>query len=120
VSAAVNIVLNVVLIPRFGLVGCAWATAGAFGANMIVFAYLVHRRLPSSGAWTITATLPTLAGAAYAAWQADHVGALGVSVVTSAVVLFWNRRDALTSVRTLRSSGIFAVAPRFPFQRRVS
>ena len=35
IPASANVVLNIILIPRFGVVGAAWATAISFGLGMI-------------------------------------------------------------------------------------
>lgn len=35
IPALLNIVLNVILVPRFGVVGAAWATAASFGVGML-------------------------------------------------------------------------------------
>lgn len=37
-----NVVLNVMLIPAFGIVGAAWATSGAYVANAFVKGFLVR------------------------------------------------------------------------------
>jgi O-antigen/teichoic acid export membrane protein len=64
-GAIVNVLLNFALIPRWGLLGCAWATAIAYLVNLLVGACLLWRRHGLSGAWTIEAVLPPLAGAAF-------------------------------------------------------
>lgn len=35
IPALLNIVLNLILVPRFGVVGAAWATAASFGVGML-------------------------------------------------------------------------------------
>ncbi len=45
VMAAVNVILNLVLIPRFGIVGAATASAITLTANNLVCVFVVYRRL---------------------------------------------------------------------------
>jgi len=63
-SAVVNIALNFLLIPRFGLIGCAWATVAAFAASMLVFTLLLGKKFSLPYFTAILATLPALASAA--------------------------------------------------------
>ena len=35
IPAGMNVVLNLVLVPRFGLMGAAWATAASFGLGLL-------------------------------------------------------------------------------------
>lgn len=51
VPAVLNVVLNLILVPRFGLIGAAWATAASFGAGLIATLVLGRRVLPLPMAW---------------------------------------------------------------------
>jgi len=44
IPALLNVALNVVLVPRFGLVGAAWATAASFGVGLLA-TMLIGRRV---------------------------------------------------------------------------
>jgi O-antigen/teichoic acid export membrane protein len=56
-SAALNVLLNVILIPSFGILGAAWATVGAY-AFFAAATYLYARRLyPINLAWVRLAIL---------------------------------------------------------------
>jgi len=46
VAAGINLLLNYVLIPRFGMIGAAWATTWGFFALAIGFFYYSHRAYP--------------------------------------------------------------------------
>lgn len=65
-GAGTNVLLNFVLIPRWGLLGCAWATVGAYLSNLLVAAYLLWRVSGLSGGRALEAVLPALFGAAFA------------------------------------------------------
>lgn len=51
VPAAANVVLNVVLIPRFGVLGAAWATAASFGFGLAASWALGRRVMPLPVPW---------------------------------------------------------------------
>jgi O-antigen/teichoic acid export membrane protein len=86
VCAAMNVSLDALLIPRFGIVGCARATTGAYLCCSLVLAFLIHRRVPETRSWAIEASLPPIAGAAYALEAGPGIGALMSSLVATAIV----------------------------------
>ncbi len=65
-GAGANVLLNFALIPRWGMLGCAWATVGAYLINLLVGAYLLWRVSGLSGGWVLEAILPPICGAAFA------------------------------------------------------
>lgn len=85
-SAVVNVLLNYLLIPRYGLEGCAWATTIAFAVHLFVVIGLVHLRLLPGRSWTPLAVLPAVAGAICASAFGMSLGALGVSLLLSALL----------------------------------
>jgi len=71
VGAGVNVVLNLILVPRFGIIGAAWATMGNRALNAVVFfvtrdrelvefpvASLAQAALLSAALWIATYLLP--------------------------------------------------------------
>ncbi|CAN5270621.1 polysaccharide biosynthesis protein HsfF [soil metagenome] len=51
VPASANVLLNLILIPRFGVLGAAWATAISFGLGMAVTLILGRRVVPLPIPW---------------------------------------------------------------------
>ena len=51
VPASANVVLNLLLIPRFGVIGAAWATAASFGLGMVVTLLMGRRVLALPIPW---------------------------------------------------------------------
>jgi O-antigen/teichoic acid export membrane protein len=101
-AAVVNVALNLLLIPRFGLTGCAWATASAHAAGLLVAAHLVHRLVPSSRGWTIPAVLPAVVATGYAALAGgDALGAMAITILSSGVIVVLYRQAARAGVRAL-------------------
>jgi O-antigen/teichoic acid export membrane protein len=52
IPASLNLVLTLVLIPRFGLDGALWATAASYGVGLIASFILMQRALPLPVPWT--------------------------------------------------------------------
>jgi O-antigen/teichoic acid export membrane protein len=107
ISALSNVALNFLLIPTFGLIGCAWATTAAYAGATLIGARLTDGLLPSRS-WAIEATLPALLGAAYASWRFDNAGALAVSILAGAFIALRRRADILAGVRSLANAGVLS------------
>ena len=87
VAAIANLGLNYLLIPRFGMAGCAWATVLAYSLNSIGFAVMLKARLRTPISWVFLAIVPNLAGAVVlsisnSGWLAATV-ALGLFLLIS-------------------------------------
>ena len=61
-SSTVNIALNVILIPRYGMIGCAVATLLAFTASVVTFAILLRRATKMPISWVFLACVPSVLG----------------------------------------------------------
>lgn len=55
IPALSNVLLNLLLIPRFGLMGAAWATAASFGVGMTAAMIIGRRILPLPIPWNALA-----------------------------------------------------------------
>jgi Na+-driven multidrug efflux pump len=97
------VLLNIRLIPRFGLVGCAWATTIAFAVHLAVVVVLVHVRLLRESSWTALAVLPPVAGAICASTYAVSFRALGVTLLMSALLALMFRKSVSTGFRMLKN-----------------
>ena len=51
IPAGLNVILNLILVPRFGLMGAAWATAASFGVGMIATMLIGRRVVPLPIPW---------------------------------------------------------------------
>jgi O-antigen/teichoic acid export membrane protein len=67
VAAAANIGLNLALIPRFGMMGAAWATAVAYALMAALGGVISQRLFPIPLEWGRLAQLASAAGLLYAA-----------------------------------------------------
>jgi O-antigen/teichoic acid export membrane protein len=61
-SAVVNIGLNLMLIPRFGMAGCAWGTVVAYLVSATAFAVLLRIKAEMPISWVFLALMPNLCG----------------------------------------------------------
>lgn len=105
-SACMNVAFDLLLIPRFGLVGCGWATVFGIAVSLLTVALSVERSLPEGRAWTLQATLPAVAGAAAAARGASGSVALAVAVLTTGLLALLHREAITAGTRALRATGI--------------
>ncbi len=74
-SALVNVVLNALWIPRFGLAGCAWATVAAYGASTVVAVALSRKLVGARLRWYLAPLAPAVLAAALAAASEPILGA---------------------------------------------
>ncbi len=75
IPAAANLVLNVILIPRFGLDGALWATLASYALGLLASAALGHRLLALPVPWLTLAQ--AAAASALMAFVVSRLPALG-------------------------------------------
>jgi len=109
-AAVVNTVLNVVLIPRFGLMGCAWATTASFATSLLVFLALAPRLVSTARSWTFYGTLPMLVGAVVVP-RAGEWGALAAALASGALIAVLRRRDVADTLHALAAHPAFKSLP---------
>lgn len=106
VSSVVNLAGNYLLIPRYGLQGCAWATVLAYGASLLVVIVIGRWRFSIRHRWTIPALAPVLTASIYASATGDlNMAFLLAFVVAFVIVLVWRRavKDGLKIFKDYRS-----------------
>jgi O-antigen/teichoic acid export membrane protein len=95
VAAAVNIGLNFLLIPRYGMMGAAWATLAAFTVQMTLLVYVALRYYPIPYQWSRMALLTSVAAALYGAGSFVPPGPLWalvgikLALITGFPVILW-------------------------------
>ena len=80
VSAVSNIVLNVILIPRFGTVGAAYATLISYGLLIVLMAWINQRILPLQPGWQLVACSWIAAAVAWFAVRHINIGVVVLSL----------------------------------------
>ena len=101
-AAVVNLSLNYVLIPSFGLEGCAWATTGAYATSVVVVMSLVHWRLRLLPTWTIQAVLPVVAGSVVASLYSDKFTGCILTLLLSLLLILLHRQSVAVGFKLLR------------------
>jgi len=102
-SAVTNVLLNFLLISRFGLVGCAWATTVAFAVNTVTVVALVHWRLLPARSWLLQALVPVVVGSVCASVYAVSIGGLAVTLLLSGLLAMLYRKSVISGFRMLRN-----------------
>lgn len=102
-AAIANISLNNLLIPRWGMAGCAWATMVAYFAGVTVFATCLREAGDVSLASIGSAMLPAIAGAALYTSTANPLMSLSITVAMSAVIAKVQWQRLRRTVRVFRS-----------------
>jgi O-antigen/teichoic acid export membrane protein len=92
-AAAANIGLNYLLIPRYGMAGCAWATVLAYLLNTIGFAVLLKARIRMPVSWVFLAIVPNLAGAVVLSISGNGLMAAGAACGLFLLILVLKRRS---------------------------
>jgi O-antigen/teichoic acid export membrane protein len=87
VAAVVNLVLNLLLIPRYGVMGAAWATAIAFAVYAATIFYAAQRvyPIPFEGVRLVKVVLCSLA--TFAAAHFVPAGPLGSTILNKSLVV---------------------------------
>lgn len=102
IAAFVNISLNYLLIPKFGMEGCAWATFFSYLACTAAFAVLLRSKIEMPVSWVFFAMLPILSGSiAYFYTGNMWIGFLINSILSFFVILI-KRRSVATSFDIMR------------------
>ena len=115
IPAGLNVVLNLILVPRFGLMGAAWAPAASFALGLLATQLIGRRVLPLPIPWDSLIRCGVATGAmALVVWRLPAIGGFaelmldaGVGGIVYAVVAL-----------TLNAAGVRDVAMRLLGQAR--
>ena len=101
-SSAVNVGANFILIPKYGMIGCAIATLIAFTASVVTFAILLKRSAKMPISWTFFAFIPSVVSVILLTLLDAPVWALIGCVAVSGIIAFVKR----DSIKLLISFGL--------------
>ena len=105
VSAVVNIALNYLLIPQFGMEGCAWATFFSASGSTAGFALLLNLKVKMRVSWVFFAVIPHFCGTALYSYTKNIWLGLLTGLVLTLLVAFIYRRSLFSSFQILKSIG---------------
>jgi Na+-driven multidrug efflux pump len=92
VIASLNVSFNYLLIPRFGLIGCAWASVIANFFGTLVAVIMLNKSLQIKKIGAILATLPIIIGACFATAYNKTFLALAFTIIFSFFYFVFNRK----------------------------
>lgn len=93
-AASANLALNFLLIPRFGMLGCAWATVIAYSVSVACFGFFLRRTGKISLSWIVYSILPALVGAVtFTATETAYWSLL--ACMAAAVVVTYTQRESI-------------------------
>lgn len=107
-AALVNLVANYLLIPRYGLKGCAWATVFAYGSSVLVFMIIGRFRFSLRQKWLLPAFVPILTASGYASFTGDITTAFFLAIAVSFVIVLIWRKAVVSALVALRNYRAFA------------
>lgn len=107
VPAGLNVILNLILVPRFGLMGAAWATAASFGLGMVATLLIGRRVVALPIPWESLARCGVATGImALVVSRLPAIGGLGELILDAGVGAIVYAAAALT----LNAAGVRTVA----------
>ena len=95
-AAVANIGANLYLIPRYGMVGCAWATFAAYAVSVAIFALLLRRESGMPYSWTFLAFVPSFVGAVIVSYELPLWAFVGC-IATSVLIAIY-RKDSISEL----------------------
>jgi O-antigen/teichoic acid export membrane protein len=102
ITAGVNVALDIVLIPRFGAAGCAWATTAAYSVSLLVWLALSYRH--AAPLKVILALVPAIVAAVGVAMGGGVVEIFLMALATFVGIFFWRRREFAEDLGLLREA----------------
>lgn len=103
-AAGINILLNFILIPKYGLIGCAWSTVLAQSVSVVCFGYLLGRKGNIAIFRTVLSILPALAGAVVFTITLKPLWSLFAGGIVILIVAYWERTSIPKAFSFIRGS----------------
>lgn len=103
-AATANIALNFLLIPIWGLEGCAWATLSAILISTIIFATMLKRKIQLPPSWSFFAILPNLTAAITLSLTHNIYFAITIGITLTALLLLFKRRSFTSGLSVIMRS----------------
>ncbi len=100
-AALANFFGNFFLIPKYGLIGCAWATVLATAASFLTVLLISHYKYPLKHRWTLQSTLPTLIACSTFLWTKSLLITFTVFSIVIILLLILHRKSLRDSINVL-------------------
>jgi O-antigen/teichoic acid export membrane protein len=100
-AAVANVVFNLFLIPRFGMIGCAWATVLSSLVSLSVFYGLLRREKLMTASWVFQAVVPAAASALVFSFDNTGLWPLVVFVSLGILVAYLQRASLKYTINNI-------------------
>lgn len=100
-AASVNFTANYFLIPKYGLLGCAWATVLAYSASSLVAIIISHWKFSLKYRWTLQAILPATLTCSYFVLTSNLLYSIVIAVFTTFILMFIYQNSARKGIKFL-------------------
>lgn len=90
-AAIANVFFNFLLIPRYGLNGCAWATVLSYFVTFLAYALLLRREKLMSISWVFYATIPVIVSALSISLTGKPIFSLIICVAFTVAIIYMQR-----------------------------
>ncbi|CAN5583461.1 hypothetical protein BH10ACI2_BH10ACI2_12990 [soil metagenome] len=107
-AALTNLVLDIVLIPRFGMIGCAWATAISSLVSLSIFYALLRRAELLSSSWVFLAVIPAATSSLVFSFEGMGFWAILVFISLAFLVGYFQRNSLEYTFNSIRARFINA------------
>ncbi|MEO8034822.1 MAG: hypothetical protein ABI837_10350, partial [Acidobacteriota bacterium] len=92
-AAIVNLVLDWLLVRRFGIIACAWGTFAACAAGMIVTVAMLRREMPIDGMGIAAVVMPPFVAAVANGAGLGLTGSVVAGLIAALAVILIRRRE---------------------------
>ncbi len=101
-SATVNVAANFILIPRYGMKGCAWATFFTYLISSATFSFFLLRANKLPLAWILLAVFPVSLSAFVFSLSENPFAALLFGLIFTFLIILFKKRSLIESWQILR------------------
>ncbi|HEX3100783.1 MAG TPA: polysaccharide biosynthesis C-terminal domain-containing protein, partial [Pyrinomonadaceae bacterium] len=101
-SAATNIGANFILIPKYGMAGCAAATLLSYFVSSAVFGLLLKKTVKMPISWSFVAIVPSVVGTILFYLYQNAGISVAAAVATTLIVGFLFRESLMTALLFLK------------------
>lgn len=103
-AALANVFFNFLLIPIFGIKGCAWATVAAYFVGSLTYSVYLRKRYNIPVSWVFLAMFPAVAAAATFTQTESPKWPLLVCALSAILIIYLKRSSIGTALDLLKST----------------
>jgi len=101
-TASVNVLFNLLLIPSFGIIGCAWATVLSAFVGLVIFYLLLRKSELVPASWVLISISPAALSALCASGGFGELAALLAFVLLGAILAYFHSDSIIYALRVIK------------------